>query len=180
LYIFKILEGYKGGGMSGFSIRFGEEKDLEALTNIYNYYVEHTTITFDIEIYTVERRKQWFEKYDKNGPYKLLVAENGGRVLGYATSSKLREKDAYMTSVETTIYVDKDARENGIGTRLYERLFEELKNEDVNMMYAAVTQPNQISENIHKKFGFKEVGYFSEVGRKFGKYWDVKWFERKL
>ena len=89
LYIFKILEGYKGGGMSGFSIRFGEEKDLEALTNIYNYYVEHTTITFDIEIYTVERRKQWFEKYDKNGPYKLLVAENGGRVLGYATSSKL-------------------------------------------------------------------------------------------
>ena len=166
--------------MAEFNIRFGEERDLKALTDIYNYYVEHTTITFDIEIYTVEKRKLWFDKYDKDGPYKLLVAENGGKIIGYATSSRLRDKGAYMTSVETSIYVDKNAREKGVGTKLYERLFQELEKEDVNRAYAGVTQPNQISENIHRKFGFEEVGRFSQVGRKFGEYWDVKWFEKKL
>lgn len=155
--------------------------DIDALTELYNRYIAETTITFDLHPYTPpQRQATWMSHYATTGRYRLLVAEGEGRILGYATSSKFRTKAAYDTSVETSVYLDTQAQGKGIGSQLYSALFEALAEEDVHRAYAGITLPNEPSIAIHQKFGFEQVGLFREVGRKFGRYWDVAWFERKI
>jgi phosphinothricin acetyltransferase len=164
--------------MSDVSIRPAARSDLPRLTEIYNYYVIHTPVTFDIEPYTVERREAWFVQFGAVGRHRLLVAENGGGVIGYAGSTRFRPKAAYETTVETTIYCAPEAAGKGIGSRLYAALFEALRGEDIHRFVAGYALPNPATAAIHARFGFKVVGVFSENGRKFGKYWDVCWVER--
>ncbi len=155
--------------------------DIEALTAIYNRYIAETTITFDLEPYTVLQRKDnWMSHYATTGRHRLLVAERDAEVVGYATSSQLRVKAAYDTSVETSIYLSADAQGQGIGSLLYGALFEVIALEDVHRAYAGITLPNEPSIAIHEKFGFRPVGLFKEVGRKFGRYWDVAWYEKAI
>jgi phosphinothricin acetyltransferase len=152
--------------------------DLPRLTEIYNHYVVHTPVTFDIEPYTVERRETWFSQFRPAGRHRLLVAEESGSVLGYAGTMRWRPKAAYDTTVETTIYCDSQAMGKGIGSRLYGALFEALRDEDIHRFVAGYTLPNPASAALHARFGFRAVGIFPEVGRKFGCYWDVAWSER--
>jgi phosphinothricin acetyltransferase len=105
---------------------------------------------------------------------------NSQRILGYATSSPYRAKPAYSTSVEVTIYLAPDAGGRGIGTLLYKALFADLATEDVHRAYAGIAQPNEASTRLHERFGFRPVGTYQEVGRKFGRYWDVAWYEKEL
>ncbi|WP_413161590.1 N-acetyltransferase family protein [Capilliphycus salinus ALCB114379] len=162
-------------------IRISKPSDIFQLTEIYNHYVLNTAITFDVKLFTVERRtEEWFRHYSHQGRYRLFVAELDGQVLGYATSSCFRPKAAYETSVETSVYVHPKATRKGIGTRLYSVLFKALKKEDVHRAYAGITLPNPASIALHKKFGFQSVGVYREVGRKFYRYWDVEWFEKSL
>ena len=162
------------------TIRLPVAADLEALTDLYNHYIRHTTITFDLEPYSVERRRQWFEQYAPTGRYRLWVAELAGQVVGYATSSPFHRKAAYDTSIETSIYVASHSARQGIGRSLYNQLFASLQSEDIHRAYALITQPNPTSEAFHRGFGFEPVGHCREVGRKFGRYWDVKWFEKVI
>ncbi len=162
-------------------IRFSQPADILQLTEIYNYYILNTAITFDLKVFTVERRREeWFQHYSDTGRYQLFVAEVEGQVVGYATSSSFRSKAAYETSVETSVYVHPKAIKKGIGSLLYEALFQGLKTEDVHRAYAGITLPNAASLALHQKFGFKSVGVYQEVGRKFERYWDVEWFEKCL
>jgi phosphinothricin acetyltransferase len=163
-------------------VRPGVEDDLEALTDIYNHYVRETSITFDTAVFTPEERRPWLLSHPEDGPYRLMVATDAGsqRILGYATSSPYRAKPAYATSVEATVYVAPDAGARGIGTLLYEALFEALSGEDVHRAYAGIAQPNAASTRLHTRFGFRHVGTYHEVGRKFGRYWDVAWYEKEL
>ncbi|EDX85620.1 acetyltransferase, GNAT family [Synechococcus sp. PCC 7335] len=162
-------------------IRNFHPSDIEALVHIYNRYIEETTITFDITPHTIEyRREHWMSHYHASGRHRLLVAECDRKVVGYASSSQFRTKAAYDTSVETSIYLDMSFRAKGIGTQLYTALFGALAKEDVHRAYAGITLPNDVSIGIHQKFGFEQVGLFKEVGRKFGKYWDVAWFEKTI
>jgi phosphinothricin acetyltransferase len=108
----------------------------------------------------------------------LLVAEESGSVIGYAGTTRWRPKAAYDTTVEITIYCAAEALGEGIGSRLYSSLFEALKEEDIHRFVAGYTLPNPASAALHERFGFKAVGIFPEVGRKFGRYWDVAWSER--
>ena len=163
-------------------VRAGEEGDLPELTDIYNHYVRETPITFDIEPLTVEARRPWLLSHPQDGPHRLLVARRArpGRVLGYATSSSFRAKPAYSTSVEVSAYLAPDACGQGIGTLLYRHLFEALAGEDVHRAYAGIAQPNPASVRLHTRFGFRHIGTYGEVGRKFGRYWDVAWYEKPL
>jgi phosphinothricin acetyltransferase len=168
-------------------VRPGREADLEALTELYNHYVRETPITFDLEPFTPEQRRPWLLSHPEDGPHRLLVASEGapgggggGRVLGYATSSPFRPKAAYATSVEVTVYCAPAAVGRGVGTLLYAALFEALADEDVHRAYAGIAQPNEASGRLHARFGFRPVGVYGEVGRKFGRYWDVAWFEKVL
>ncbi len=164
--------------MSEFCIRAAVRDDLPPLTEIYNYYVVNTPVTFDVEPYTVERREAWFGQFGATGRYRLIVAEENGMVMGYAGTTRFRPKAAYETTVETTIYCAPEAVGKGMGRRLYAELFERLKGEDIHRFVGGYVLPNAASEALHRRFGFKVVGVFGENGRKFGKYWDVCWVER--
>jgi phosphinothricin acetyltransferase len=164
--------------MPAILVRAAIRADLPRLTEIYNHYVIHTPVTFDVETYTVERRESWFQQFSATGRYRLLVAEDAGLVIGYAGTTRFRPKAAYETTVETTVYCAPDALGKGIGRQLYQALFEDLKGEDIHRFVAGYALPNPGSAALHAHFGFKLVGVFSENGRKFGKYWDVAWMER--
>jgi phosphinothricin acetyltransferase len=161
-------------------VRAARDDDLPALTAIYNHYVERTHITFDVEPFTVEQRRDWFDHYRAAGPHRLLVAAAPDVVVGYATSGPFRSKPAYAPSVETTVYCAPDATGRGIGRLLYSALLEALATEDVHRAYAGVALPNDASVALHHAFGFTDVGVFTEVGRKFGRWWDVLWLERAV
>ena len=163
-------------------VRTGVEADLKALTDLYNHYVRETPITFDTAVFTPAERRPWLLSHPEDGPYRLKVAADADtqEILGYATSSPYRAKPAYSTSVETTVYVAPGAGGRGVGTLLYEALFAALAGEDLHRAYAGIAQPNEPSVRLHERFGFRHVGTYREVGRKFGRWWDVAWYEKEL
>ena len=170
------------GGGNSISVRDPVERDLEALTAIYNHYVRTTAITFDTEEWSVARRKtEWFDHYGATGPHRLLVAaDEHDDPLGYATSGSFRPKGAYSTTVAVSIYCAPDAIGHGIGTTLYAALFDAIKDDDLHRAMAGITLPNDASVALHRRFGFTDIGVEHEVGRKFGRYWDVLLMERPL
>jgi phosphinothricin acetyltransferase len=155
------------------AIRRVEPGDLGALLDIYNHYVVHTPITFDIEPRTLAQRRQWLDGFAPSGRHQCFVAVKGGSAIGWAASLRYRDRAAYDTSVETSIYLAPGATGQGLGKRLYAALFEALKGEDIHRAYGGVTQPNDASNRLHEAMGFQRVGSLGEIGRKFGRYWDV-------
>jgi phosphinothricin acetyltransferase len=156
--------------------------DLPQITAIYDHYIRDTAITFDIDPWTVEQREAWFAHYDVTGRHRALVVVGADdpEVLGYATSSQYRPKQAYETSVETSVYLRPDAGGSGLGTLLYAALFDAIAGEDVHRAYAGITEGNPASDAIHARFGFVPWGTSSETGRKLGRFWDVTWWEKRL
>lgn len=161
-------------------VRPGTEADLGPLTEMYNHYVRETAITFDTAEFTPEQRRPWLHSHPEDGPHRLLVAWIGDRMAGYATSSAFRPKPAYATSVESTVYLAPDAVGRGVGTALYGALFAELAQEPVHRVFAGIALPNEASVRLHERFGFRRIGEFTEAGWKFGRYWDVRWYEKRL
>ena len=164
--------------MAGVGIRRGVAGDLAALTAIYNHYVRETPVTFDLEPFDVEERRGWFEGFGESGRHQVFVATREGAVIGYAYSHRFRAKGAYDASVESTVYLEPAAVGAGIGRRLYGALFDALAGQDVHRVLAGITLPNPASVALHRRFGFTPIGVFREVGYKFGRYWDVQWFEK--
>ena len=161
--------------------RAATPQDLPALTEIYNHYIVHTPITFDLRPVTPDDRRPWFDDHATTGRDRILVAEDAaGHVVGCASSSRWRPKAAYDTTVECSVYCHPEHTGKGVGTRLYEALFAALETEDIHRMVAGITMPNPASVALHEHFGFRRVGEFTEVGRKFGRYWNVAWFERSF
>ena len=162
------------------AVRSAAPDDLPALTELYNYYVLHTPITFDLAMQVPEQRRAWFDEHKDSGRHRLLVAEEHGTIVGYASSSRWRPKPAYETTVEASIYVRHDAVGRGIGRRLYGALFDAIADAGVHTVVAGVALPNPASIALHERFGFRRVGVFHAVGRKFDQFWDVAWFERPM
>ncbi len=162
-------------------IRNAIDGDLADLVNIYNHYVENTPFTFDTTTFSMQDRISWFASFSEDGPHRLVVAEREGQVLGYASSSPLKQRPAYDTSVETTVYLDPDNMGSGIGTALYDALLEQLiTDERLHRAYGGIALPNPASVALHEKLGFKLAGTYREVGYKLDRYWDVAWYEKDL
>lgn len=162
------------------TIRAGEPGDIPELLEIYNHHIRTSEATFDLEPHTLEQRQAWFAHYAPQGRHRLLVAEADGRVVGYATSSVFRPRAAYDRAVEATIYLAPDATGQGLGTRLYQALFDALAATDVHRVIAAITWPNPASLALHSRFGFQEVGRLTEIGWKFDRWWDVIYLEKRM
>ena len=154
--------------------------DLPAIVALYNHYVQHTVISFDLAPVTVASRRAWFDAHPPTGPHRMLVAVDGPELLGFATSSRFRERAAYDRSIETSVYCAHHATGRGVGTALYTDLFDEVRGLGLHRAYAGLTLPNPASEALHRKFGFSPVGTYREVGFKFGRYHDVLWLEKPL
>ena len=155
--------------------------DLPSITRIHNYYVQNTHIVFDVQPFAPEQRVPRFNEHTNNGRHRILVAEDDeGMVVGYTATGSFRSKEAYETTVEASIACDPESVKQGIGTQLYQTLFSLLAREDVHRVVAGIAQPNSASNALHERFGFQKVGTFSQVGRKFGKFWDVLWMEKSM
>ena len=161
-------------------IRPGTAADLPRLNALYNHYVARTPNTFDITPIALPERERWFRRFGDRGPHRLLVAADRAGVVGFACSAEFRGKEAYATSVETTVYLANEALGRGTGTRLYSELLSALEAEDIHRAYAGITLPNEASVALHQKLGFREIGTYDEVGRKFGRYWSVRWYEKRF
>jgi phosphinothricin acetyltransferase len=166
--------------MSDVVIRRVEQRDLPALLAIYNHYVIHTPVTFDLEPRTLAQRQEWLDQFAPSGKYQCFVAARGGDPIGWACSAKFKEKEAYATSIETSIYLGPGEGGKGLGRRLYETLFDALKGQDIHRAFGGVTLPNAASVAVHKAVGFEHIGTYREIGRKFGEYWDVALYLRPM
>ena len=161
-------------------IRSANIEDAEGINEIGNHYILHSPANFKMDALSLREREEWMQAFSKTGRYRLIVGVENDKILGYACSGSFHERCAYQTSVATAIYLHPDVRRKGLGTRLYTELFKRLEGEDIHRVFAGITLPNEGSVAIHKKFGFTEVGIFTEAGYKYGKYWDVLWLERPL
>jgi len=160
-------------------VRPARPEDAQALAGIYNHYVLHTPITFDLVPVNVDDRRTWIGGFAETGRYRLRVVEEGGAVLGWACSRRFRERAAYDPSIEVSVYLHPERGGTGLGSLLYRELFGALAGEDIHRAYAGITLPNDASVAIHGKFGFQDCGRMAEVGRKFDRYWDVLWMEKR-
>ena len=156
-------------------IRDALDSDAKSISEIYNYYIANTYITFEMEPVTPEEIKSRIEKYRQLGPY--FVYEENNDVIGYAYVSRFRERKAYENTVESTIYLKHESGGKGIGFQLYSELLARVS-ENYHVIIAGIALPNDVSIRLHEKCGFKKVGHFSEVGRKFDKWIDVGFWQK--
>jgi phosphinothricin acetyltransferase len=166
--------------MSELLIRRGERADVPSLLQIYNYYVANTPITFDVDERTLEQRLAWFDTFANSGRYQCFVALRGGIPIGWASSGRFKDRAAYDLSIETSVYLKPEETGKGVGRLLYQTLFAALSDSDAHRAYAGITVPNDASERLHRAFGFYRYGLSRETGRKFGRYWDVAWYEKPM
>lgn len=166
-------------------IRLATPQDAEELLNIYRYYVEHTAITFEYDTPSIEEFKHRIENTLIRYPY--LAAIEDDKIVGYAYASPFKERAAYDWSVETTIYVDKDAKRQGIGKKLYTALEEILKKQHVINIDACITDPEVEDEYVtknsvqyHEHLGYHMVGKFYKSGYKFNRWYDMVWMEKYI
>ncbi len=165
--------------MPAIAIRPVTLEDADAICSIYNPYVAGTTISFEEEPVSGADMAQRMADVEVAG-LPWLVAEDGGRLVGYAYATKWRARPAYRTSVESSVYVDAAAAGRGTGMLLYRALLDELRGRDVHMVIGGIAQPNERSVALHERLGFRKVAHFSEVGRKFGRWVDVAYWELRL
>jgi phosphinothricin acetyltransferase len=159
-------------------IRTAVAADAAVLREIYRPYVETTAVSFELEVPSIEEFQRRIAVAVEG--WSWLVAEVDGRQVGYAYASAHRAREAYRASVETSAYVRQDYQRQGIGRALYTQLFQELCERSFGSAYAAITLPNEASVGFHESLGFKPIGVFPRVGRKFGAWHDVAWFYRPL
>jgi len=167
-------------------IRVVTEGDAERITEIYAPYVRETAITWEYEVPTAEEFRRRIRSTLPVYPY--LVAEEGGRVIGYAYAGRFNARAAGIWSVETSIYVDRNFHGKGAGRALYERLEEILKAQHVTNMEALIACPHDEtpapvtmdSIHFHQRMGFHPVGRFDRPGYKLGAWVDLVWMEKVI
>lgn len=157
-------------------IRDAVISDVESLAGIYNWAVANTTASFDINEVSLENRREWFGHY--GGVYPLIVAEEDGKIVGYSSLSKFREKEGYAKTVELSVYIDPNYHGNGIGKQLMKEIIERGRNLGHHAIMSGITAGNEISIRMHEKFGFEFCGHMKEVGYKFGVWQDVIFYQR--
>ena len=154
-------------------IRKAKIEDLEELLEIYNYEVENGIATLDLKPKTLEERKVWFYSHNIDN-HLLIVAEIDKHIAGYASLSPYREKEAYKSTVELSVYVGVDYRNKGVATVLMSNILEEAKKDgQTHTVVSVITSSNEASKKLHNKFGFEFCGTIKEVGMKFGRYLDI-------
>ena len=158
-----------------------DRSHLKQIAAIYDAVVVSSPATFDLEPPPIGFWERAVETVDHDLGHLLIVAvDEAGEVLAYAKSGRFRERAAYDATCETSIYVAEPARGRGVGHALYGRLIELLEASPARLAVGVMTAPNPASAALHESLGFIVVGTFEGVGVKFGRAWDVTWYQRSL
>ena len=151
-------------------VRPATEADLEAINAIYNHEVLHGTATWDLELWSLAQRREWFAEHDDSTP--VVVAEVGGQVVGFAYLSWYRSKAGYRFTREDTLYVAPAYQGRSIGAQLLGRLIEEARRLTMRALIAVIDSGNGVSIALHARFGFVQTGHHPQIGRKFDRWLD--------
>ncbi|MBS2098503.1 arsinothricin resistance N-acetyltransferase ArsN1 family B [Carboxylicivirga linearis] len=159
-------------------IRPVKPADVQAICDIYNYYIENTFITFEEQKVTAEQMQERIDNVLQK--FGWFVYEKEGEVIGYCYATGWRARSAYRFSVETTVYLKNGFEGNGVGTALYRHLIEDLIRKDIHSFIGGISLPNDSSVALHEKMGFQKIAHFREVGQKFNKWIDVGYWQLVL
>ncbi|MBS5114977.1 MAG: N-acetyltransferase [Erysipelotrichaceae bacterium] len=160
-------------------IRTATLDDAKELLDIYTPYVINTDITFEYDVPSLDVFKNRMATVLKKFPYLVALNEDE-KIIGYAYASEYRSRQAYQYVCELSIYIDQAYRHQHVGTLLYRRLIEILKELHYQKVYACITYPNEDSIAFHEKLGFSQIGYFKECGFKHDHWLDMVWLEKRI
>lgn len=159
------------GHDGGVLVRPATILDAAATAAIYNHEVVTSTVTFDLTTRTVEEQADWIGA--RSGALEVLVGEHDGVVVGYASLSAYRDRAAYRTTVENSVYVHPDHRGTGVGHQLLGAVVDVARARGFHTVIARIVAGHEASIGLHSGLGFEHVGVEREVGRKFGRWLDV-------
>ena len=172
--------------MHSITIRPATQADVPAMLEIYAPYVRETAISFEYDVPTLQEFSARLDRVRPHHPW--LLAEEDGRILGYAYASPFKGRRAYDWAVETSIYVCRDVRGQGIGRLLHDALQAALAQQGILNMCACIAAPHGpedetltcASQRFHERLGYRLVGRFSQCGCKFGRWYDMVWMEKHI
>lgn len=160
-------------------IRPATPQDAAAITAIYNDAVRHTTAIFNEHEVDVQNRIDWMQARAAAG-FPVLVLEEGGAAVGYASYGPFRPHDGYRATVEHSVYIRSDLRGGGRGKALMAALIERAKAQGLHVMVAGIEASNEASIELHERLGFTRVGVMPQVGQKFGRWLDLLFMQLRL
>lgn len=153
-------------------IRNVTREDVPALCSLYNYYIEHTAISFETEKVAENEMLRRVDEITGAG-FPYYVGEADAEVVGFCYLHTWNKRKAYDTTAEVSIYLDRNHLGRGYGSRLLAHLLERADRQRLHSLVAGICLPNEASVRLHERFGFRQVSLFREVGRKFDRLWDV-------
>jgi phosphinothricin acetyltransferase len=159
-------------------IRLALPGDAEQIATIYAPFCTDIAVSFEYVAPSASEMAGRICKITERLPW--LVLDDDGTIAGYVYASPHRERAAYQWSVDVAAYVASDYRRRGVGSALYTALFRVLAAQGYFKAYAGVTLPNPASERLHESMGFERVGEYVGVGYKFGKWHDVRWYQKSI
>jgi L-amino acid N-acyltransferase len=165
--------------MGDITVRHATEKDVPAITEIYNYEVSNGTATFDIEPKKLEDRLLWYRETQQS-PHCVIVADDRGTVVGWGCLHPFNTRAAYRFTTEDSVYIRQDRRSEGIGKLLLAQLIELALLGRFHSIMAGMSEGNEASVRLHERFGFELVGVQRQVGYKFERWIDVTWMQKML
>lgn len=158
-------------GLPALSVRRATEADAAAICGIYNPEVLESTVTFDLVPRSLDDQLAW--QRARSGAHAALVAERDGRVVGFGSLSPYKDRPAYSTTVEDSVYVARDSQGTGVGRLLLTELLSVATVHGFHAVMARIVGGHDASIGLHAALGFTTVGTEVEVGRKFGRWLDV-------
>jgi L-amino acid N-acyltransferase YncA len=163
-------------------LRLVQRADAEAIRVIYNHEVASGTNTFDLVARSLEEQRAWVDRHRGAHPALVAVDADGPseEVLGFAVVSPFRDRPAYATTVEDSVYVHTDHRGKGVGRALLDELLRLAAGHGFHAVIARISSENEPSVRLHRACGFEVVGVEKEVGRKHGRWLDVVELQRML
>lgn len=164
--------------MSNITIRMATVEDAEDILKIYNPYILNSAITFEYEEVSVEEFQGRISNVLSGYPWLVCLIDN--KIVGYGYCGPYRIRAAFDWDCECTVYLDPDYHRRGIGHALYEALFHLVKLQGYYNVYSLICVPNEGSASLHKKHGFKEVGYYANTAYKLGQWRHLSVMEKRL
>ena len=160
------------------SIRDSNESDIKSIQTIYNQGIEDRIATLETEIKDDTYMRNWFDKH--RGRYKVIVAEDKGQIVGWASLNQYNNRSAYDGVADLSVYISRDYRGKGVGKKLLAKLESLAKENGFHKMILFTFPFNQLGQGLYRRMGFREVGVFKNQGKLDGKFVDVMAMEKIL
>ena len=165
--------------MSAIELRDARIEDLQAISDIYNYYVLNSTCTYQLDPETLADRQDWFALHSPTR-YPVILAEADNNVLGWGSLSKFHQRAGYDPTVEASVYIDRDYHRRGLGRTILQELIERARQAGYHSVIGGASADQMASIALQQSLGFVQVGLLKEVGIKFGRRLDVMYLQLML